>query len=130
MPGAIALPLRLLDNLPRELGVRAVERGDMGFIEGQPLPCRSVVSRFGLHLAGLRGGQVHVQYGRLEPRIVSVALIMRVSLVEHPRLFEVDLDRDFILRGPDAVAYGVVDEILTSRRLRTVTGFVPAAAPA
>ena len=25
---------------------------------------------------------------------------------------------------------GVVDEILTSRRLRTVTGFVPAAAPA
>ena len=25
---------------------------------------------------------------------------------------------------------GVVDEILTSQRLRTVTGFVPAAAPA
>ena len=42
----------------------------------------------------------------------------------------VDLDRDFILRGPDAVAYGVVDEILTSRRLRTVTVFVSAAAPA
>lgn len=25
----------------------------------------------------------------------------------------VDIDRDFILRGPDAVAYGLVDEILT-----------------
>ena len=26
---------------------------------------------------------------------------------------ERDIDRDFILRGPDAVAYGLVDEILT-----------------
>jgi ATP-dependent Clp protease protease subunit len=30
----------------------------------------------------------------------------------------VDLDRDYILRGEDAVAYGVVDEVHTSRRLR------------
>ena len=28
-----------------------------------------------------------------------------------------DLDRDYILRGEDAVAYGVVDEIFTQRRL-------------
>ncbi|HEY6533074.1 MAG TPA: ATP-dependent Clp protease proteolytic subunit [Acidimicrobiales bacterium] len=29
-----------------------------------------------------------------------------------------DLDRDYILRGQDAVAYGVVDEVLEPRRLR------------
>jgi ATP-dependent Clp protease protease subunit len=29
-----------------------------------------------------------------------------------------DLDRDFILRGSDAVEYGVVDEVLSPRRLR------------
>jgi ATP-dependent Clp protease protease subunit len=29
-----------------------------------------------------------------------------------------DLDRDYILRGDDAVAYGVVDEVLHPRRLR------------
>jgi len=27
----------------------------------------------------------------------------------------VDIDRDFILRGEDAVAYGLVDEILTKQ---------------
>lgn len=30
----------------------------------------------------------------------------------------VDLDRDYILRGADAVAYGVVDEVLEQRRSR------------
>jgi ATP-dependent Clp protease protease subunit len=34
-----------------------------------------------------------------------------------------DIDRDFILRGDDAVAYGVVDEILHQRAPRRVTGF-------
>ncbi|HEY3142574.1 MAG TPA: ATP-dependent Clp protease proteolytic subunit [Acidimicrobiales bacterium] len=36
-----------------------------------------------------------------------------------------DIDRDFILRGEDAVAYGVVDEILTHRAPRVYTGFRP-----
>ena len=34
-----------------------------------------------------------------------------------------DLDRDFILRGEDAVAYGLVDEVLTQRSPRPATGF-------
>ena len=29
-----------------------------------------------------------------------------------------DIDRDFILRGEEAVSYGVVDEVLSPRRLR------------
>jgi ATP-dependent Clp protease protease subunit len=36
-----------------------------------------------------------------------------------------DIDRDFILRGDDAVAYGVVDEILYQRQPRPATGFRP-----
>jgi ATP-dependent Clp protease, protease subunit len=36
-----------------------------------------------------------------------------------------DIDRDFILRGDDAVAYGVVDEVLYHRARRPATGFRP-----
>jgi ATP-dependent Clp protease protease subunit len=34
-----------------------------------------------------------------------------------------DIDRDYILRGEDAVAYGVVDEVLHQRQPRPLTGF-------
>jgi ATP-dependent Clp protease, protease subunit len=34
----------------------------------------------------------------------------------------VDIDRDHILRGEDAVAYGLVDEVLDQRALRSVPG--------
>lgn len=34
-----------------------------------------------------------------------------------------DIDRDFILRGEDAIAYGVVDEVLHHRRPRPAPGF-------
>ncbi len=33
-----------------------------------------------------------------------------------------DLDRDYILRGEEAVGYGVVDEVLSHRRLRLAAG--------
>jgi ATP-dependent Clp protease, protease subunit len=35
-----------------------------------------------------------------------------------------DIDRDYILRGDEAVAYGLVDEVITHRRPRPVPGFV------
>jgi ATP-dependent Clp protease protease subunit len=38
-----------------------------------------------------------------------------------------DIDRDHILRGDDAVAYGLVDEVLSSRKLRVVPDEVPIA---
>jgi ATP-dependent Clp protease, protease subunit len=41
-----------------------------------------------------------------------------------------DIDRDYILRGEDAVSYGMVDEIITHRRPRPVTGFHPPKEPA
>jgi ATP-dependent Clp protease, protease subunit len=34
-----------------------------------------------------------------------------------------DIDRDYILRGQDAVAYGLVDEVITHRRPRSAPGF-------
>src|ERR671918_213668 len=35
-----------------------------------------------------------------------------------------DIDRDYILRGDEAVAYGLVDDVITHRRPRPVPGFV------
>jgi ATP-dependent Clp protease protease subunit len=32
-----------------------------------------------------------------------------------------DIDRDYILRGSDAVAYGLVDAVVEPRRLKAVT---------
>jgi ATP-dependent Clp protease, protease subunit len=40
-----------------------------------------------------------------------------------------DIDRDYIMRGEDAVAYGMVDEILHHRTPRPVTGFRQPAHP-
>jgi ATP-dependent Clp protease protease subunit len=37
---------------------------------------------------------------------------------------EADIDRDYILRGDEAVAYGLVDEVIVHRRPRPVPGFV------
>jgi ATP-dependent Clp protease, protease subunit len=34
-----------------------------------------------------------------------------------------DIDRDYILRGDEAVAYGLVDEVIAHRRPRPVAGF-------
>jgi ATP-dependent Clp protease protease subunit len=33
-----------------------------------------------------------------------------------------DIERDYIVRGADAVAYGLVDHVITDRRLRAVSG--------
>lgn len=38
-----------------------------------------------------------------------------------------DIDRDHILRGPDAVAYGLVDDVISTRELRVLPGEVAVA---
>lgn len=38
-----------------------------------------------------------------------------------------DIDRDHILRGTDAVAYGLVDDVITTRQLQAVTDELPVA---
>jgi ATP-dependent Clp protease protease subunit len=37
---------------------------------------------------------------------------------------EGDIDRDYILRGDEAVQYGLVDEVIAHRRPRPAPGFV------
>ena len=43
---------------------------------------------------------------------------------------EADIDRDYILRGEEAVEYGLVDEVIAHRRPRPVPGFGRQDAPA
>jgi ATP-dependent Clp protease protease subunit len=40
-----------------------------------------------------------------------------------------DIDRDYTLRGPDAVEYGLVDEVFTTRQLRSVAALTEAIRP-
>ena len=56
--------------------------------------------------------------GRLRDRMVDV---LAEATGQASERLVADLDRDFILRGDDAVAYGVVDEVLSPRRLRAVS---------
>jgi ATP-dependent Clp protease protease subunit len=57
----------------------------------------------------------------VEMRNRMVDVLVEATGQERDRLVR-DLDRDYILRGDDAVAYGVVDEVLNPRRLRVATG--------
>jgi ATP-dependent Clp protease protease subunit len=57
----------------------------------------------------------------VEMRDRMVDVLVEATGQERDRLVR-DLDRDYILRGDDAVAYGVVDEVLNPRRLRVATG--------
>jgi ATP-dependent Clp protease protease subunit len=57
----------------------------------------------------------------VELRNRMVDVLVEATGQERDRLVR-DLDRDYILRGDDAVAYGVVDEVLNPRRLRVATG--------
>jgi ATP-dependent Clp protease protease subunit len=57
----------------------------------------------------------------VELRNRMVDVLVEATGQERDRLVR-DLDRDYILRGDDAVAYGVVDEVLNPRRLRVAPG--------
>ncbi|MEJ7584764.1 MAG: ATP-dependent Clp protease proteolytic subunit [Acidimicrobiales bacterium] len=53
----------------------------------------------------------------LRERMVEALAAHTGQTVERIRT---DIDRDYIVRGPDAVAYGLVDHILTKPELRSV----------
>lgn len=69
---------------------------------------------------------------------VREMVIMRERMVDiltartsQPReRIEADIDRDYILRGEEAVGYGLVDEIITHRKPRPVPGFARPDEPA
>jgi ATP-dependent Clp protease protease subunit len=69
---------------------------------------------------------------------VREMVVMRERMVDiltertgQPRArIEADIDRDYILRGEEAVEYGLVDEVIAHRRPRPVPGFSRPGEPA
>jgi ATP-dependent Clp protease, protease subunit len=80
---------------------------------------------------------IHQPHGGAQGQSVDMEIAVREMVTMRERMVDIlterttqtrdriqaDIDRDFILRGEDAVEYGLVDEIITHRRPRPVTGF-------
>jgi ATP-dependent Clp protease, protease subunit len=81
---------------------------------------------------------IHQPHGGAQGQSVDMEIAVREMVTMRERMvdiltectgqprsrIEADIDRDYILRGDEAVAYGLVDEIVTHRRPRPVPGFV------
>jgi ATP-dependent Clp protease protease subunit len=77
---------------------------------------------------------IHQPHGGAQGQSTDIEIQVREMVDMRERMVEIltsrtgqsrqrvvaDMDRDFILRGPDAVDYGVVDEVITGRRLHAV----------
>ena len=87
---------------------------------------------------------IHQPHGGAQGQSVDMEIAVREMVVMRERMIDIlaertnqtrkristDIDRDYILRGEDAVKYGLVDEIITHRRPRSITGFHPPKEPA
>jgi ATP-dependent Clp protease protease subunit len=98
------------------------------------------------HRAALPNARVliHQPHGGAQGQSSDMEIAVREMVIMRERMIDIlaertnqtrkriaaDIDRDYILRGEDAVKYGLVDEIITHRRPRTVTGFHPPKEPA
>jgi ATP-dependent Clp protease protease subunit len=77
---------------------------------------------------------IHQPHGGAQGQSVDIELQVREMVVMRERMVDVlahhtgqrrerivaDIDRDYILRGDDAVAYGLVDAVVEPRRLKAV----------
>ena len=87
---------------------------------------------------------IHQPHGGAQGQSSDMEIAVREMVVMRDRMIDIlaerttqtreriasDIDRDYILRGEDAVAYGMVDEIITHRRPQVAPGFRPPAEPA
>jgi ATP-dependent Clp protease protease subunit len=87
---------------------------------------------------------IHQPHGGAQGQSVDLEIQVRETVEMRDRMVDIlvtatgqtrerilkDIDRDYILRGDAAVGYGMVDEIITHRRLRAVSGFALPEAPA
>ena len=78
---------------------------------------------------------IHQPHGGAQGQTTDIELAAREMAFMRGRMTEVlaehsgqlvariaaDIDRDYILRGADAVAYGLIDEVIDARELRQVT---------
>jgi ATP-dependent Clp protease protease subunit len=81
---------------------------------------------------------IHQPHGGAQGQTTDIELAAKEMLFMRERMTQVlsehtgqtverlaqDMDRDFILRGEDAVAYGLVDHVITRRELRDVSAAI------
>jgi ATP-dependent Clp protease, protease subunit len=98
------------------------------------------------HRAALPNARVliHQPHGGAQGQSSDMEIAVREMVIMRERMIDIlaerthqtrkrvaaDIDRDYILRGEDAVKYGMLDEIITHRRPRSITGFHPPKEPA
>lgn len=84
---------------------------------------------------------IHQPHGGAEGQATDMAIQMKEMQHARDRIEEIlsfhtgqprerisaDIERDYIVRGEDAVSYGLVDHVVTERRLRPVVASHPAA---
>ncbi len=77
---------------------------------------------------------IHQPHGGAQGQSVDLEIQVRETIEMRERMVDIlsettgqprerivaDIDRDYIVRGEDAVAYGLVDEVITQRRLHPV----------
>ena len=77
---------------------------------------------------------IHQPHGGAQGQSVDLEIQVRETIEMRERMVDIlaettgqprerivaDIDRDYIVRGEDAVAYGLVDEIISHRRLHPV----------
>jgi ATP-dependent Clp protease, protease subunit len=91
------------------------------------------------HRAALPNARIliHQPHGGAQGQSVDMEIAVREMVTMRERMIDIltertgqprsrieaDIDRDYIVRGEEAVAYGLVDEIVTHRRPRALPGF-------
>ena len=82
---------------------------------------------------------IHQPHGGAQGQSVDLEIQVRETIEMRERMVDIlatttgqarerivaDIDRDYILRGDDAVAYGLVDEVITHRQLHAVAALGP-----
>ncbi len=80
---------------------------------------------------------IHQPHGGAQGQSTDMEIAVREMVTMRERMVDIlttrtsqprerierDIDRDYILRGDEAVEYGLVDEVITHRRPRPVPGF-------
>jgi ATP-dependent Clp protease protease subunit len=87
---------------------------------------------------------IHQPHGGAQGQSVDLEIQVRETIEMRERMVDIlssttgqprerivaDIDRDYIVRGQEAVDYGLVDEVISMRRLHPVAALKPEALPA